>query len=140
MCCDQLCRQMLSFEVQMQRGTNKDNAAPTVKVKVHKEGATATEKQDILIETFEFERGLATVKDEVRWSSALCVLVCGLRLAFCVRTDGHTHGRKRSWMDQPARLRFLLCVAAVPTMVLRREMLRSNVVELAGIRPSELAS
>ena len=64
--CDKLGRDMLSFEVQMQRGTNKDNAAPTVKVKVHKEGATATEKQDILIETFEFERGLATVKDEVR--------------------------------------------------------------------------
>ncbi len=32
--CDELCRDMLSFEVQMQRGTNKDNAAPTVKVKV----------------------------------------------------------------------------------------------------------
>mgnify|MGYP000035023279 CR=1 FL=1 len=66
LCCDQLGRDMLSFEVQMQRGTNKDNAAPTVKVKVHKEGATATEKQDILIETFEFERGLATIKDEIR--------------------------------------------------------------------------
>jgi hypothetical protein len=65
-CCDQLCREMLSFEVQMQRGTNRENAAPTVKVKIHKEGASATEKQDILIETFEFERGLATVKDEVR--------------------------------------------------------------------------
>lgn len=66
MCCDQLCRGMLSFEVQMQRGTSKESSAPTVKVKVHKEGASSTETQDILIETFEFERALATCKDEVR--------------------------------------------------------------------------
>ena len=33
---------------------------------MHKEGATVTETQDILIETFEFERALATSKDEVR--------------------------------------------------------------------------
>jgi hypothetical protein len=81
-CCDQLCREMLSFEVQMQRGTNRENAAPTVKVKIHKEGASATEKQDILIETFEFERGLATVKDEVR------------RMKFAIEMVAHTHHQK----------------------------------------------
>jgi hypothetical protein len=66
LCCDKLCREMLSFEVLMQRSQNKEEPTPTVKVKVHREGGSTTEKQDILIETFEFERGLSTIRDEVR--------------------------------------------------------------------------
>merc|ERR1711939_813288 len=57
--CYELNRNMLNFEVSMQRGS-EDNATPTVKVRVSK-GDT---KEIILIESFEFSKAASTLQDE----------------------------------------------------------------------------
>lgn len=57
--CYELNRNMLNFEVSMQRGS-EDNANPTVKVRVNK---TDT-KEVILIESFEFVKAASTLQDE----------------------------------------------------------------------------
>lgn len=57
--CYELNRNMLNFEVSMQRGS-EDNSTPTVKVRVSK---TDT-KEIILIEAFEFTKAASTLQDE----------------------------------------------------------------------------
>lgn len=57
--CYELNRNMLGFEVSMQRGT-EDSAAPTVKVRVSKNDT----KEIILIEAFEFTKAASTLQDE----------------------------------------------------------------------------
>merc|ERR1712025_678380 len=57
--CYELNRNMLGFEVSMQRGT-EDQATPTVKVRVSKNDT----KEVILIESFEFTKAASTLQDE----------------------------------------------------------------------------
>merc|ERR1712025_1268043 len=57
--CYELNRNMLSFEVSMQRGT-EDQSTPTVKVRVSKNDT----KEIILIESFEFTKAASTLQDE----------------------------------------------------------------------------
>merc|ERR1711937_438187 len=57
--CYELNRNMLSFEVSMQRGS-EDNSTPTVKVRVSKNDT----KEIILIEAFEFTKAASTIQDE----------------------------------------------------------------------------
>merc|ERR1712025_1326100 len=57
--CYELNRNMLNFEVSMQRGS-EDNATPTVKVRVNKSDT----KEVILIEAFEFTKAASTLQDE----------------------------------------------------------------------------
>merc|ERR1712025_1308720 len=57
--CYELNRNMLNFEVSMQRGS-EDNTTPTVKVRVSKNDT----KEIILIESFEFSKAASTLQDE----------------------------------------------------------------------------
>merc|ERR1711943_53908 len=57
--CYELNRDMLNFEVSIQRGS-EDNATPTVKVRVNKSDT----KEIILIESFEFTKAASTLQDE----------------------------------------------------------------------------